>query len=57
MCFCEPIMSRIKKKVGKMLNMLLLIREMYYYAPPLKKGAYCFATVRRLVGRYVGRSV
>ena len=25
--------------------------------PPLKKGAYCFATVDRYVGRYVGRLV
>ena len=30
MCFCEPIISR-KKSKGKMLNMLLLIREMFYY--------------------------
>ena len=30
MCFCEPIMSS-KKNKGKMLNMLLLIREMFYY--------------------------
>ena len=27
------------------------------FMPPLKKGAYCFATVGRLVGRSVGMSV
>ena len=33
------------------------ISQWYFYAPPLKKVAYCFATVGRLVGRYVSRSV
>ena len=29
MCFCEPIMS--EKSKDNMLNMLLLIREMFYH--------------------------
>ena len=31
MCFCERIMSRKNVEAGNMLNMLLLIREMFYY--------------------------
>ena len=30
MYFCEPIMSKTKSK-GKMLNMLLLTGDMFYY--------------------------
>ena len=31
--------------------------QIFIFMPPLKKGAYCFATVGRSVGRLVGRSV
>ena len=35
----------------------LIIKFDYLIMPPLKKGAYCFATVGRSVGWSVGRSV
>ena len=47
---CGPIPHL---QISHLYKTYLQLSDLFIFMPPLKKGAYCFATV----GRYVGRSV